>query len=106
MTSDDLLSHVERLIAAEDEERRKVRVENQAWSRTMQAQIDSTQRELDAFIREGRERDDRLAARIKEVDATLGQCIVATDTNLDARIAALVSAIGELVARDKKAPVN
>jgi hypothetical protein len=96
----------EHFTAAMDEQRRKDREEYKAVWRDTQHQINElaeqgrrTERRLEQFIEESRAADDKLAARIEEVNQSLAARIEQSNQSLAARIESLTSAIGELVRR-------
>ena len=100
MTIEERFERIEHYTAGLAEERRKDRAEYKALWRDTQRKIDEIGTQIQRLAEEGRENERRVHelwaetdARIRETDARLRELGEATD----ARIAALVSAIGQHV---------
>jgi methyl-accepting chemotaxis protein len=102
MTADQRLDRIEHLTAGIAEERRKDREEYKTLWRDTQHQINALATETKLRFDQVAERIDEVAGHIDELaeeTRTRTQKLAESDDKLDARIEALVSAIGQLVAK-------
>ena len=111
MTTEERLNRIEHFTAAEAEQRRKDREESRQLWRETQRHLDDLSTTIRTMAVEFREADHRLAERIeqlaqesREADARLGARIAEADARLGARIDALVSGMGEFMAKAQPHP--
>ncbi len=95
MTFEELLARTEHPNAALDEERRKEREEDRQLWRDTQRQIDKTNAAIERFAEERKAGERELRALM----AAETKRATAAEEELRARIAALVSAMGEFLSR-------
>ena len=93
MTIEERFERIEHYTAGLAEERRKDREEYKALFRRLDARIDSMARSVDALAVDTRLRFEQVAEQMEATDRRLRELGETTD----ARIAALVSAIGQHV---------
>lgn len=94
MTVEERLDRIEQIHAEQIQMAREDRAAYIAWKRDMESRIDATWRAIEDLATENRRGEAKLREQMHETDQRLRELGEITD----ARIAKLVTAIGELIA--------